>query len=184
MAGKNKRLTFRKHLFQLEDASGRFLNTPQQLRNLTVFCSDRAMGTCRRSTTGMPTRACQQPYPRTAPVESPRPSATFTLWVLVSVWMSASQCWPQDPNPFRWPSKSHHRNTFTGWPQTMPPPTDQYRDQPLHLLEMTSPAPDQTLRLPKCARRDEGARRSVVPWRDAYHCHHFESCEVCRHLRT
>ena len=42
----------------------------------TVFCADRTMGTSRRSTNGYASkRACQQPYPRTAPVESPQFSA-------------------------------------------------------------------------------------------------------------
>ena len=66
MAVKNKRHTFRNHLFQLEDASGRFLNTPLQLRNLTDSCSDRGHG----KLSSLNNRTCQQPYQRTASVDS------------------------------------------------------------------------------------------------------------------
>ena len=39
---------------------------------------------------------------------------------------------------------------------------DQFRDQPLHLREWIHANPRT-----KCARRDEGARQSVLLWRDA-----------------
>ena len=42
--GKSKRLTFRNHLCQLEGASGRFLNTPLQLRNLNGFLHSQGHG--------------------------------------------------------------------------------------------------------------------------------------------
>ena len=108
--GKNKRLTFRNHLFQLEDASGRILNTPLQLRNLTVFCSVRVMGTCRRSTTGMPTTLSEN---CTRGI-----SAGFRTVCPVGTCLSLDECFAMSAS-----SKSPHRNTFTGWPQTMPPPT-------------------------------------------------------------